>query len=351
MMYTDHLISIHATLRSALERLDMLSNNAVVFLVDEENRLKGALTDGDIRRGLIKGLDVQSPLIDFANPNPKCIEKRRYDIHQIIEYREKHFDILPVVDEYGKVVNVINLREQRSYLPVDAVIMAGGKGTRLRPLTEKIPKPLLPVGGKPILEHNIDRLRHFGVDDIWISLHYLGEQIEAYFGNGQQRNMHIKYVWEQEPLGTIGAVRLINNFLHDYILVSNSDLLTTLDYEAFFLDFLDKDADMSVVTIPYEVNVPYAVMETTNNHVISLKEKPTYTYYSNGGIYLLKRELLQYIPEHVPYNATDLMEKVIAIGGKLVSFPLRDYWLDIGRPEDYEKAQVAILQLKKFYKV
>lgn len=346
MIYRDHLIPVHTSVRSALEKLDVLSSNAVVFLVDENDQLQGALTDGDIRRGLIKGLDMQSPLMDFANPNPKRIEKQRYDIHQIIAYREKRFDILPVVDADMRVINVVNLREQRSYLPVDAVIMAGGKGTRLRPLTEKTPKPLLPVGGRPILEHNIDRLSQFGVDDIWISLHYLGEQIEAYFGNGNQRNMRIQYVWEQEPLGTFGAVKLIDNFLHDYILVTNSDLLTTLDYEDFFLDFLDKGADMAVVTIPYEVKVPYAVMETSNHHVISFKEKPTYTYYSNGGIYLLKRELLAHIPAHTPYNATDLMEQVIADGGRLLSFPMRDYWLDIGRPEDYHRAQEDIKHLK-----
>lgn len=347
MSYTKHLIAIDKPIRHALEQLDMLSTYAVLFLIDSNGALQGSITDGDIRRGLINGLSMENSLMNFANTSPKRIHKNNYDIHEVIQYRERNIDILPVVDADNRVINVVNLREQHSYLPVDAVIMAGGKGMRLRPLTEKVPKPLLPVDGKPILEHNINRLHHFGVDDIWISLNYLGEQIQEHFGDGRERNMRIQYVWEEKPLGTLGAVGLIDNFLHDYVLVTNSDLLTMLNYEDFFIDFLDKEADMAVVTIPYEVKVPYAVMETSNHHVVSFKEKPTYTYYSNGGIYLLKRDILNEIPIGQSYNTTDLMEQVIADGGKLVSFPLRDYWLDIGRPEDYERAKEDVRHIRK----
>jgi dTDP-glucose pyrophosphorylase len=341
-----HLIFTKSSVKEALIKLDELSLDAVLFILDEDSTLQGSLTDGDIRRGLIKGLDMQSHLMEFANLNPKRIEKHRYDIHEIIAYREKHYDILPIVDADNRVINVLNLREQHSYLPVDAIIMAGGKGARLRPLTEKTPKPLLIVGDKPILEHGIERLRHYGVDDVWISLHYLGEQIESYFGDGSQRNMRIQYVWEQNPLGTIGAVRLIDNFQHDYILVTNSDLLTTLDYEDFFLDFLDKEADMAVATIPYEVKIPYAVMETSNQNVISFKEKPTYTFYSNAGIYLMKRTIVDLIPEHQLYDSTNLMQALINEGMKLVSYPMRQYWLDIGKPEDFKKAQEDIKHIQ-----
>ena len=223
--------------------------------------------------------------------------------------------------------------------------MAGGEGRRLRPLTEKTPKPLLKVGNKPILEHNIDRLIHFGIDDYWICVRYLGEQIEEYFGDGSLRNISIKYIWEEEPLGTIGAVTRITDFKHDHILVTNSDLLTNLDYEDFYLDFVKKEADLSVVTIPYSINVPYAVLETSNGHVLSFKEKPTYTYYSNGGIYLMKKSMLQYVPKGF-FNATDLMEYLLKNSHRVVSYPLHGYWLDIGRTEDYARAQEDIKYLK-----
>lgn len=146
-------------------------------------------------------------------------------------------------------------------------------------------------------------------------------------------------------MGTIGALSNIDNFQHDYILITNSDILTNLDYEDFFLDFLQKNADMSVVTIPYAVDVPYAVMETSNNHVISFKEKPTFTYYSNGGIYLVKKEILSRIPENAFYNSTDLMQDLIEAGKTLISYPMRQYWLDIGRPEDFKQAQEDIKHL------
>ena len=132
----------------------------------------------------------------------------------------------------------------------------------------------------------------FGVDDFWFSVKYLGEKIEEFFGKGEKKNISIKYVWEDEPLGTIGAVSKIKDFKHNYVLVTNSDILTNIDYEHFFMEFIKKDADMAVVTIPYQVNIPYAVLETRNGNVVNFKEKPTYTYYSNGGIYLIKKSIL-----------------------------------------------------------
>jgi len=153
------------------------------------------------------------------------------------------------------------------------------------------------------------------------------------------------FVWEEEALGTLGAASLIESFHHDYVLITNSDILTMLDYEDFFIDFIEKDADMSVATIPYQVDIPYAVMETKDHQVTSFKEKPTYTYYSNGGIYIVKRELLRRIPKNSFYNATDLMEQLIKDGGKLISYPIRQYWLDIGKPDDFEKAQSDIKHL------
>jgi dTDP-glucose pyrophosphorylase len=343
--YREHLILKGTTVLKAMAHLNILARDAILFVVDENDRLIGSLTDGDVRRGLLKGFSVNDEAEKIIQPNPRFIEKGDYRLEQIIEFRKGHFKIIPVLDANRKVVNIVNLGHLLSYLPVDVVIMAGGRGSRLQPMTDTTPKPLLKVGDKSIIKHNLDRLKRFGMDDFWISVRYLGEQIEEHLGNGADQNVTIDYVWEDKPLGTIGAVSKIKNFQHEYVLVTNSDILTTLDYEDFFLDFVSKNADMSVATIPYNVDVPYAVMETEDNKVLSFKEKPTYTYYSNGGIYLIKREVLKRIPHNEFYNSTDLMMDLLNSNGKLISYPMRNYWLDIGKPQDFIKAQEDIKHL------
>jgi dTDP-glucose pyrophosphorylase/mRNA-degrading endonuclease RelE of RelBE toxin-antitoxin system len=344
--FRNHLITTDTSIREALQRLDDLASDAIVFVVDEHDKLKGSLTDGDVRRGLLKGVTIDETVRKIIQKNPKFIRKGERDVHQIIQYRSQNFRIIPVIDAEDKVINVVNFRHMRSYLPIDAIIMAGGRGQRLRPLTDATPKPLLKVGDKSIMEHNVDRLALYGIDDFWFSVNYLGNQIVDYFGDGKDRNRSIHYVWEDEPMGTIGSVSKIDNFEHEHVLLSNSDVLTNLDYEAFYLDFLKKDADFAVVTIPYNVSIPYAVLETSNGHVVDFKEKPTYTYYSNGGIYLMKRSVLDYIPKNTHFNATDLMERLIAENKKVVSYPLVGYWLDVGKHEDFEKAQNDINAIK-----
>lgn len=338
----DHIISIETKIKEALIQLNDLNLDNILFVVDSNSKLVGSLTDGDIRRALIKGVEIESSVEEVIQKEPKYIIKGQNNLNKIIELREGNFKIIPVVDSDFKIINVINFRNLKSYLPVDAVIMSGGRGQRLQPLTDSIPKPLLKVGGKAIIEHNLDRLAIFGIDDFWISLRYLGEQIESHLGNGDEKNVNIEYIWESEPLGTIGAVSRINNFQHDYVLVTNSDLLTNIDYEKFFLEFLNNDADLAVLTIPYQINIPYAVLETKNGIVKSLKEKPTYTYYSNGGIYLIKKNVLKLIPKNTFYNSTDLIELLISKNYKVISYPFSGYWLDIGKHEDFERAQTDI---------
>ncbi|RPA68084.1 nucleotidyltransferase [Cyclobacteriaceae bacterium YHN15] len=344
--FSEHLLNIDQTVKEALKRLDELAADAILFLVDDKYKLIGSLTDGDLRRGFIRGLGFDDHLSQFIQPNPKFIEKGRYDLKSIIEFREKNFIVFPVVNADKQVVNVVNFRNQRSYLPIDAFIMAGGRGERLKPLTDQTPKPLLKVGDKPILEHNIDRLRNFGVDDIWISIKYLGEQIQDYFKDGKQKGIQINYIKEENPLGTAGALALVDDFIHEYVLLMNSDLLTNVDFEELFLFFEKQNADLVVACIPYQVNIPYAVMETKDNTVIGLKEKPTYTHYSNAGIYLMKKEVISSVPKYQSFNATDLMEQLIKEGKKVVAYPLMGYWLDIGKHEDYKKAQEDIKHLK-----
>ena len=345
--YTDYLIRQGSTIRAALSLLDGMSSiDPILFVVDEQNRLVGSLTDGDIRRGLISRVDLDDKIENIFQSNPKYIVKGQEDFEKILNYRESNLRVIPVVDINHFVVNVVNFREIKSYLPVDAVIMAGGRGQRLLPLTEHTPKPLLLVGNKPIIEHNIDRLALYGIDDFWISINYLGDMIEAFFKDGSSKNIQINYIKEDKPLGTLGAVSLVNKFKHDYILISNSDLLTNIDYEHFFLDFISQNADMAIVTIPYHVNIPYAVLETDKGNVLGFKEKPTYTYYSNGGIYLIKKSLIDLVPYDEFFNATDLMNELIRQKKKVYSYPLMGYWLDIGTPSDLDKAQNDVTKIK-----
>lgn len=341
-----HIAHISTPVREALKMLDVLASDAILFLVDDDNKLLGSLTDGDLRRGFIKGLGFENVLSEFIQPNPKYLQQGKYNLKEIISLREKFFTVFPVVNTEMKIINVVNFRHQKSYLPVDALIMAGGRGERLKPLTDTTPKPLLKVGHKPIIEHNVDRLNTYGIDDIWISVRYLGQQLVDYFQDGREKALRIKYVWEENALGTAGALALVDGFMHDHVLMMNSDLLTNIDFEDLFLFFEEQEADFVVACIPYQVNVPYAVMETQDKVVTGFKEKPSYTHYSNAGIYLMKREVIERVPKNQAFNATDLMEQLIREDKKVVAYPLVGYWLDIGKHEDYQKAQQDIKQLK-----
>lgn len=337
-----HVILDNSTVFEALNKLNLLMQDTIVFVVNNDNQLLGSITDGDVRRGLLNGVSLDSNILDIIQPNPKFINEFDYNLNNLIKYRESNYKILPVVNKKRQIVNIINFRFNRSRLPIDIVLMAGGTGSRLMPLTKNTPKPLLKVGSKAIIEHNIDRLILFGIENYWISLNYLADQVKEYFGNGQLKSIKINYIVEESPLGTIGAVSKINDFLNEYVLVTNSDILTNLDYEKFFLNFINEDADFSVLTIPYEVKIPYAVIENKGSAITDFKEKPTYTYYSNGGIYLMKKSILKHIPKEVFYNSTDLMEKLIKLNKKVISYPFSGYWLDIGKHNDYKKAQTDL---------
>jgi len=333
-------ISDKSTIKEALARLNEIGIAFnVLFVVDSDNKLKGSITDGDIRRGLLNNSHINDSVEMIFNPNCKKISKDAIDNHLIRKYKNTGIKILPVVNDREQVVNVFNINDYKEIVPADAIIMAGGKGERLLPLTKDLPKPLLPVGGKPIIEHNIDRLINYGFQHIHISVNYLADKICDYFGDGDKKGVSIKYIRESKPLGTIGAASLVESYVHDTLLLMNSDLLTNIDFADLYSEFILSGADMAVATIPHHVDLPYAILELHDNTVASLKEKPRYTYFANAGIYLFKKELLQYLPYGEYFNATDLMEKVIAENKKLIHFPVLGYWLDIGRMNDYHKAQ------------
>lgn len=339
--YSKHIVSQDTPVTRALEQISSLGQYLTLFVTDEAGKLLGTLTDGDIRRGLIGGKQLSEPVSRFMNPNFRFLRQNEYNTETIRRFRAQLLQLIPELDDEGRIIRIINLAKTKALLPVDAVIMAGGKGERLMPLTRDTPKPLLKVGDKPIIEHNVDRLARYGINHIHITTRYLGEQLEAYLGDGSAKGLNIQYTREEEPLGTIGSMRLTDSYQNDAILVMNSDLLTNIDFEDFYESFRQQNADMSVATVPYQVNIPYAVLETSDGAIRSLKEKPSYTYYINAGIYLMKRSVVDLIPAEA-YNATDLLEKLIDEGYKVTYFPLLGYWLDIGRHEDYQKACVDI---------
>lgn len=329
------------TAREALQLINKIAiPNMAIFLVNDKKQLVGSLTDGDIRRGLLKGLTIDASIHSFMNESSKCFVEGENNFEKANKYKEAGMRFIPVIDTKRTILNVIDLDKIRSVIPADVILMAGGKGERLKPLTDTIPKPMLKIGEKPIIVRNLERLAIYGIKKFYISVRHMAEQIETGIKQYPIENATIEFVREENPLGTIGSVKLIKTFFNDTILLMNSDLLTNINFQEFYKQFIDSKSDMLVATVPYYVDVPYAIMDIDENDgVKSFKEKPRYTYYSNAGIYLFKKELIDLIPDNEPFDATHFMEAVIAKNKKLTSFPILDYWLDIGRIEDFYKAQ------------
>ena len=346
-MRTDVLIHKSKNLVEGLQRLNELRNlsRLILFVVDDNEKVVGSVTDGDIRRSIIAEQNLQKTLGEIANPDFKRLYQK--DSYQSFEkFRKSDIKILPILNQEGKMVDLIDLEYTKAQLPLEAVIMAGGRGKRLSPLTDTVPKPMLRLGDKPIIEHNIDRLISFGIKKIYISVKYLGEQIVNYLGDGSQKGIRIEYVWEDEPLGTAGALALMNNLSTEHILLMNSDLFTNVNFESLYLKLINERADMAVASTEYKVDIPYAVFETQEGRVTNFKEKPSFIYHSNAGIYILKRSLIATIEKGKYCDITDVMEQLVAEGGKLVYDPIIGYWIDIGKTVDYEHAQEFIKHLQ-----
>lgn len=346
MIEQKYIIHQNQSLLEALTQINALQQGPLVlFVLDDEERMVGTLTDGDARRALIAGANVEEKAGAVMHTNFNFIRAGEGDIvAQLHRQRELLMKLVPILDQNNRISDIINLEECITKLPVDAVLMAGGKGERLRPLTEKTPKPLLPVGGKAIIDHNIDRLISYGVRHIDVTVNYLGEQIEEHFKN-PRGGVQVLTVREPKYLGTIGSIRFVKEFCNDTILVMNSDLFTNINYEDFYLHFMEHDAEMSVAAVPYNVSIPYGILELDGRNIQGLLEKPKYTYYANAGIYLIKRRVLNEIPDGIFFNATDLVEKLIADRKKVIRYPLNGTWIDIGNPQEYQKAQDLVKHL------
>ncbi len=347
MIDKKYIISQKMSLLDALRQINNIGSGPLcLFVEDETGKMVGTLTDGDVRRALIKGASLTDEVSIVMNREFNCLHRGiDDDVYHLHKQRELKMKLVPVLDNEDHIIEIINLEQCITKLPIDAVLMAGGKGERLRPLTLTTPKPLLPVGEKAIIDYNVERLVSYGVKNLNVTVNYLHEQIEEHFSH-EIKGVKVRCVREPKFLGTIGSIKFVEAFQHDTILLMNSDLFTNVNYEDFYLHFVNHNADMSVATIPYSVNVPYGIFELDGRYIKGIKEKPSYNYYANAGIYLLKKEVLDYIPEDTFFNATDLIEKLISMGKNVIRFPLTGFWIDIGNPEDYKKAQEIVNHLQ-----
>ena len=328
-----------ATIREALKRINETSGSGqMLFVLNDKQQVVATLSDGDIRRGLIAGHELNEPVEQIMFRNFRYLQDGNIQIKQLRQFREQQLPIVPILDKDGHLCRIINLKKQKSLLPIDAVIMAGGKGERLRPLTLTTPKPLLPVGNKAIIDHNVDWLIQYGVEHISVTTNYLAEQLEEHYKQPHE-GVQVECVRESKFLGTMGAVRLVKKFHSDVVLVMNSDLFTDIDFEDMYLHFIENKADMSIAAVPYTVSIPFGICDLDGRDVKGIVEKPTYNYYANAGIYLLRHEVINMIPEHEFYNATDLIDALVKNGSKVIRYPLKGTWIDIGTLSEYQKVQ------------
>lgn len=346
MNNSKYTILENKTIKYALEKINSFETGMplILFVINSKAQVVASVTDGDIRRGLVNGAKLEDSILSVANKNYKYI-KDLIDCKKINEYKELDLKIIPYVNNNFELIDFIDLTKLNALLPIDAVIMAGGKGLRLKPYTNDIPKPMLELAGKPIIAHNVDRLISYGVRNIYISVNHLKEQIIDYFKKNYSK-YNIQFIEENSPLGTIGSIGLVDDFKNNDILVMNADVLTNIDFYDFYSNYKNHNDNMSIATFNIRINIPYAVLDTTDKKINSLIEKPSYTYYSNAGIYLIQKEMLNYIPKNQKYDSTDLMEKLIEENKKVTHFPIRGYWLDIGNAQNYAKAQDDIRYIK-----
>lgn len=345
--FAELCIAPSATIRDAMKCIDRSGAISLALLVDEQGKLLSVLTDGDIRRGILHRLTLDAPVVDLLPikalmPNAQAVTASIGTNHATLlrMMQEKGVRQLPLVNEQDKVVDIVLLRDLLPQVTsnLQAVIMAGGFGTRLLPLTEEVPKPMLPVGGRPLIERIVQQLQQAGIHRLNITTHYKPEKIVEHFGSGSAFGVDINYVNEDLPLGTGGALRLMARPDSPFLVV-NGDVLTGIDYRQMLEYHKDHGADMTVAVNLHSIKVPYGVVDSDGSRITGLREKPDLTLFVNAGIYLLEPTVYNYIPENEHFNMTDLIQCLIEAERPVVSFPIREYWLDVGQHPDYERAQ------------
>lgn len=334
-----HIISQHATIIEALKQLNELRDGPMTLMaVGDDGRMTGTLTDGDIRRGLLAGRSLGDSVSEVMHRDFHALMEDDLDVAALARFRRGGYRLIPVLDREGHIKRLVDTSATSTLLPLRAVVMAGGRGERLRPLTLSTPKPLLKIGDKAIIDYNIAMLAAAGIDDITVTTHYLAEQLEEHF-SGPVEDVRVKCVRETTPMGTIGAVSLADIPPEGHTLVMNSDLLTTISLEEMWLRHLESGAELTVAAIPYTIAVPYAILSTEGDAVTGLVEKPTYTHHANAGIYIVANRLLRRVNRDTRTDATDLMEMALGEGRKVSFYPINGIWIDIGSPNDYRQAQ------------
>ena len=317
------------------------SDLKIAFIVNAQGTLVGSVTDGDVRRGLLKSTKLSDQVNTVMNTHPITCSPDT-SAHQRNHLFSKHrVKYLPVV-ENGLIVDIIAFddTQERRELQNPFLIIAGGLGTRLRPLTDKCPKPMLPVGDKPMIEHILWNAAQQGFKNFYISTFYLGEQIKAHFGNGSKFNVKICYVDEKRPLGTAGAVSLLpKNIPNLPIIVANGDVLTNLDYSKMVSFHQEKNAEATVCVREISHQIPYGVIERNDGLVTQITEKPTFFYYINTGVYVLSKSSVKKMKKNVPIDMPQHLSALMHGGDPVAAMNFQGYWLDIGSISDYEKAQ------------
>jgi dTDP-glucose pyrophosphorylase len=323
-----------------------LSKVGIVMIVDDAQKLVGTITDGDLRRATLAGFETDSPvsvLLDykasspFAKPVTAPVDAGPAELLVILEDRKILH--LPLVDEEQRVVALVTMSHllAQKNEPLQAVIMAGGMGTRLQPLTNDLPKPMLPVGDRPLLEIIVSQLKAADIHNISVSVRHQAEKIENYFGDGSKFGVDITYATEEQPLGTAGALGLMD-LPAETTLVMNGDILSAVDLRAMLAYHRENSAELTVAVHQQEFQIPYGVIESDGSLVTALSEKPTIKMFINAGIYLLEPSVYQLIPEGERYDMTDLIGRLLEEKKPVAAFPVREYWIDIGQHSDYEQA-------------
>ena len=334
-----------ATIKEAITNLDS-GPTKIVLIIDDKQALLGTITDGDIRRAILNDVSFDAPALSIANRQPRVmpVDTPAVELLQIMQTYFLHF--IPLSDDHGQIVGLAGFdapTPKEINVPNQAVIMAGGKGTRLRPLTLDTPKPMLELAGRPILEIIIESLATHGITDITISLNYQFEKIRTHFGDGQQLGVRIEYLNEDKPTGTGGALRLLREKPRDPVLVMNGDILTRVDYRSL-IDFHRESKCAAVVAArSYEIEVPFGVINVQDGLMQKIIEKPTQSFLVNAGIYVLSPDVFEYLPDAAFFDMTDLLQHIASQDMKISVFPIREYWLDIGRHDQLEKARADVI--------
>jgi len=340
------LINKGYSVREAIEAIDK-GSRGIILVVDKEKKIIGTIADGDIRRALLKGVKLDDKVEKVIHYNP-IVSNKSTSIEGIKElFIKKGVKQIPVVNDEGIVedlisINDILLPEGKENL---VIIMAGGLGTRLKELTKEIPKPMLRVGKDPILQHIINNFKQYGYNKLVLSVNYKADIIENYFQDGYAYGVKIQYVREKKRLGTGGGIKLAKDYIESPFFVTNGDIFTSLNVEDMMNFHIRNKFDITVGVRKYYFEVPYGVINLEKNVIKSIEEKPSVEYLINGGVYCINPDIIDYIPDDKYYEITDLINKCIKEGKKVGSYEIKDYWMDIGKVEDYYKVNEDVSSL------